>query len=122
MSWAVKFHAEFLPEYNGLPEEVQDELLARLIVLRDEGPDLGRPTVDTLKGSKFKNLKELRFNCEGVWRFAFAFDSNREAIILVGGDKQDEDEKAFYKKLIEIADRRLTAHIASLEAAARKKS
>ena len=28
--------------------------------LRDVGPGLGRPLVDTVKGSSFKNMKELR--------------------------------------------------------------
>jgi len=119
MPWVVNFHDEFLPEYEVLPLEVRRELLARLTVLRDCGPQLGRPTVDTLKGSAHKNMKELRFNCDGVWRFAFAFDQSREAVILVGGDKEDQNEKAFYKKLIQIADRRFTAHIASLKAARR---
>jgi hypothetical protein len=121
MQRVVVFHSEFLPEYRSFSEEIQDELLARLSILRDLGPQLGRPTVDTLKGSKFSNMKELRFNCDGVWRFAFAFDSNREAIILVGGDKEGEDERAFYKKLIEIADKRFEAHIASLKEVARRK-
>jgi hypothetical protein len=91
-------------------------------VLQDRGPQLGRPTVDTLNGSKFSNMKELRFNQDGVWRFAFAFDSSREAIVLVGGDKEDEDSGNFYKAILETADRRLTAHIASLKKVARGKS
>jgi hypothetical protein len=33
-------------------------------------------------------MKELRFDADnGVWRVAFAFDPNREAILLVAGDK-----------------------------------
>src|SRR5262249_2481238 len=120
MPWVVNFHDEFLPEYEALPLEVRRELLARLTVLRDRGPQLGRPTVDILKGSKHLNMKELRFNRDGVWRFAFAFDSSREAVILVGGDKQDEDETIFYRNLIQTADRRFTAHIASLKVARRR--
>lgn len=49
---------------------------------------LGRPYVDTLEGSKYPNMKELRFTADdGVWRVAFAFDPQREAIVLVAGDK-----------------------------------
>lgn len=78
------------------------------------GPQLGRPTVDTLKGSSFPNMKEIRFNAEdGVWRFAFAFDSKRAAIVLCGGDKEGADQKAFYKELIQKADSRFAAHLAS---------
>lgn len=44
------------------------------------GPQLGRPKVDTLTGSKHANMKELRFDAaDGVWRVAFAFDPERTA-------------------------------------------
>jgi hypothetical protein len=119
MPWTVLFHGEFLPEYEKLPEDVQDELLARSRVLEQLGPNLGRPIVDTLKGSEFPNMKELRFQCDGVWRFAFAFDPERSAVILVGGDKEDKNSDDFYKDLIVTADRRFTAHIASVKKKAR---
>ncbi len=70
--WDVVFHDEFVPEYRELPEIVQEELLALTIILREKGPLLGRPQVDTLKGSRHANMKELRFDAEGrVWRVAF---------------------------------------------------
>jgi len=53
----VEFHEEFEAEYDGLEEEVQDELLAHLKLLERFGPQLGRPHVETLKGSKFANMK-----------------------------------------------------------------
>jgi hypothetical protein len=115
MGWTVLFHSEFLPEYRALEREVQVELLARLKLLESDGPQLGRPTVDTLKGSSFGNMKELRFNqSNGVWRFAFAFDPQRAAIVLCGGDKEGADQKAFYLELIDKADARFASHIASL--------
>jgi len=112
MNWQVLFHGEFQPEFAGLPEDIQDEFLARLKVLGQFGPQLGRPNVDTLQGSKFSNMKELRFQLDGIWRFAFAFDPERNAIVLCGGDK--EGDKDFYRDLIATADRRYTAHIASI--------
>ena len=48
---------------------------------------------------------------DGVWRFAFAFDQQRRAVILVGGDKEGEVQAKFYKKLIDVADRRFAAHV-----------
>lgn len=60
MSSQVIFHHEFEPEFAALAASVQDELLAHALLLRDYGPGLGRPTVDTLKGSKHANMKELR--------------------------------------------------------------
>lgn len=73
--------------------------------------------MDTLKGSKHSNMKELRFDAAGgVWRFAFAFDPNRHAIVLCGGDKSGSSERRFYQKLIEKADRRFDAHAAQITA------
>ena len=112
MTWQVLFHGEFQPEFEELPEDIQDELLARWRVLSQFGPQLGRPNVDTLQGSKFSNMKELRFQRNGIWRFAFAFDPERNAIVLCGGNK--EGEKDFYRKLIATADKRFTAHIARI--------
>ncbi|MHB8968807.1 MAG: type II toxin-antitoxin system RelE/ParE family toxin, partial [Thermoleophilia bacterium] len=80
MKWEVVFHEEFDEEFKALDEGLQDELLAHAILLKDYGPNLGRPTVDTLYGSKYPNMKELRFNWEKeVWRVAFAFDPRRQA-------------------------------------------
>jgi hypothetical protein len=76
-----------------------------------------RPRVDTLKGSRHKNMKELRFEAANeVWRFAFAFDPNRQAIILCGGDKSGGSESRFYKQLIAKADKRFDGHCAALKA------
>jgi hypothetical protein len=114
-NWEVDFHPEFESECRDLPEAIQDELFARLGKLTEFGPDLGRPDVDTLQGSSFKNMKELRFQLDGLWRFAFAFDTKRRAIVLVGGDKQGERSSRFYSRLIKTADARLAAHIAELK-------
>jgi len=121
MNWTVSFHDDFEPEYDLLPKAVQDELFARIGVLEALGPGLGRPTVDTLVASSFPNMKEIRFNCEGaVWRFAFAFDPARSAIILCGGDKENVDQKKFYKWLIATADARFAAHIGKIQAKPKK--
>jgi hypothetical protein len=86
-----------------------------LVLLRKRGPMLGRPDVDTLKDSKFANMKELRFRADGgVWRVAFAFDPERDAIILVAGDKSGGSEKTFYRRLIEKADKRFREHLEGL--------
>jgi len=115
MKWEVVFHDEFDEEFTTFDKGLQDELLAHAILLRDFGPNLGRPTVDTLKGSKHANMKELRFAWEGeVWRVAYAFDPKRRAVLLVGGDKAGVDQKRFYKRLIAVADERFDRHLVSL--------
>ncbi len=111
--WQVAFHPAFEPEFADLPGPVQDELLARLKVLAEFGPALGRPNVDTLKGSSFANMKELRFRLDGLWRFAFAFDPDRSAIVLVGGNKTGKNQSRFYHDLIRTADLRFSQHIES---------
>ena len=56
-------------------------------LLREFGPQLGRPRVDTLNGSRHANMKEMRFRAaDGEWRLAFAFDPARNAILLVAGE------------------------------------
>jgi hypothetical protein len=109
--WVVEFHPEFNPEFMDLSLTVQQMILARAELLRQIGPQLGRPQVDTLKGSKHANMKELRFDAEdGVWRVAFAFDVKRRAVLLVGGDKSGVSRDTFYRNLIKIADRRFDQH------------
>ncbi len=99
MAWQVALHPDFDPEFAALPDDIQDELLARLKVLAAFGPRLGRPHVDTLEGSSFPNMKELRFRLDGLWRFAFAFDPNRQAIVLVGGNKIGKNSGSLLSRL-----------------------
>lgn len=120
MGWSVGLHDDFDAEFGGLPEAVQEEILALMGLLKQFGPMLSRPHADTLKGSKHANMKELRFDAaDGVWRAAFAFDPKRRAILLVGGDKSGGSEKRFYRQLIKKADARFDAHLKVLEAEAR---
>ena len=104
---------EFKPEFDLLGQDVRREILALARVLQEFGPQLGRPRVDTLKGSRHANMKELRFSAaDGAWRVAFAFDPRRKAILLVAGDKSGGSEQRFYRELIRKADQRFDAHLA----------
>lgn len=115
MRWTVLFHDAFDAEFQALAEGLQDELLAHAKLLGEFGPNLGRPTVDGLKGSKHSNMKELRFDWDGgVWRIAFAFDPKRQAILLIGGNKGGAHQRRFYNRLIAVADGRFDEHLASL--------
>jgi hypothetical protein len=112
MNWTILFHNDFDQELSKQDQLLQNELLAHATLLREFGPNLGRPTVDTLKGSSYPNMKELRFNWMGeVWRVAFAFDPLRQAIFLVAGDKSSVNQKRLYAWLIDIADARYKEHI-----------
>ena len=112
MSWIVQFGEEFDQEYRVLTENVQDALLSAVALLESYGPGLGRPYVDTLKESKYANMKELRFQtARGAWRVAFALDPGRQAILPVAGDKAGVNQGRFYKSLIAKADARYAAHL-----------
>ena len=60
-------------------------------------------------------MKELRFSvADGVWRVAFAFDPGSRAVLLAAANKIDlwgRDERIFYARLIELADRRFKAYL-----------
>jgi len=103
--WEVLFDDEFEVEFDSLEEAVRQAILNKAGFLERFGPSLGRPHVDTLKGSSLSNLKELRVQCGGVpWRVLFAFDPKRRAILLVGGNKAGD--KRWYKGAIRTAEDR----------------
>jgi len=92
MNWSIEFQHDFEVEFDAMAK------------------------VDTLNGSTYTNMKELRFDHEGgVWRVAFAFDPSRVGIVLVAGDKAGVNQKKFYKDLIKTADRRYADHVAPSE-------
>jgi hypothetical protein len=84
--------------------------MARVELLEERGPGLGRPVVDSIRGSRHANMKELR---AGSMRVLFAFDPLRQAIVLVGGDKRD-NWTGWYERNISLADDLLDAHLESL--------
>ena len=93
---------EWLPKQS---EEVFVEVGAAIEVLREYGYRLGRPHADTLKGSRYANMKELRVKTSNAEiRVAFAFDPERQAVILIAGDKRGVNERRFYRQLIAKAD------------------
>ena len=116
MTWIVKFHARFDDEFRAFPLDARKAIAARIGLLARQGPSLGRPNVDTLSGSRHANMKELRCpTADGAWRIAFAFDPERRAIMLVGGDKAGVKEKRFYRSLIATADERFEEHLLRLK-------
>ncbi|MEI7555938.1 type II toxin-antitoxin system RelE/ParE family toxin [Candidatus Chlorohelix sp.] len=95
-------------------EGVQDSIFAHAGYLGTFGPSLGRLQVDTIKGSKLPNLKELRVSYRGEpWRVLFVFDPKRQAILLIGGNKGGDAR--WYKKNIPIAEQRYERHLKQME-------
>ncbi|WP_334473730.1 type II toxin-antitoxin system RelE/ParE family toxin [Arsenophonus sp. PmNCSU2021_1] len=113
--WNVITTVLFDEWYEAQSELLQDEILAAFKILSEFGPNLGRPQVDTVRGSKYPNLKELRVQFAGhPIRVFFAFDPERKAIVLCAGDKIGVNEKRFYKDMIKLADAEFSIHIAKL--------
>jgi len=101
MAWEVETTDEYDNWFLNLTENGQEAIRMKVELLTEYGPNLPRPHADTLKGSKLKNLKELRTQTENhVFRVAFIFDIERKAILLIGGDKKGKNEKRFYRNLI----------------------
>ncbi len=114
MEWDVLLDEDFAAWLDGLDAALRNEILAHAALLGARGPHLGRPYVDTLEGSAFTNMKELRIQFHGdPWRILFAFDPKRRAILLVGGNKRGD--KRWYKKNLAIADERFQRHLKRLE-------
>lgn len=120
--WEVVTTLAFDAWFTDLDEDSQVEIIAKVELLKLFGPQLARPHADTLNGSRYANMKELRDKTAAhVLRVAFAFDPQRSAILLVGGDKSGVSEKQFYKQLIETADRLYAAHLVKLEGSKKQK-
>ena len=80
--------------------------------LLDEGPQLGRPLVDRITGSRLHNLKELRPGSSGSSevRILFIFDPVRNAVLLVAGDKSGR-WKEWYREAIPAAETAYEAYL-----------
>ena len=71
----------------------------------------GRPYVDTLRFTRTSKLKELRVRSDGELRILFAFDSKRRAILLLGGDKSEDNMwNQWYPAAIRRAEDLLSEH------------
>lgn len=101
--WAIELHDEVFAWLSEQKEEVQERVRHGLVLLASQGPSLGRPLVDTVTGSSFANMKELRV---GSVRILFAFDPRRRAVLLVAGDKRGA-WRTWYQAAIPVADARL---------------
>jgi hypothetical protein len=107
--WEIEFTPQAERWYMGLRPDDAHRIAAAVDQLEREGPHLGRPYVDSIKGSRHHNMKELR-SVGGHLRALFAFDPRQHAIVLVGGDKTN-DWKGWYRRQIPHADRAYTNHL-----------
>ncbi len=102
MAWGVEYTDEFEDWWNELTIDEQDSVESCIPFLNRYGPSLGRPLVDTVRGSCHPHMKELRPPATNI-RILFAFDPRRIAILLIGGDKTNRWQE-WYDETIPIAD------------------
>lgn len=73
---------EFYNWFQNIDTSAQKDISVGIEILSHFGHSLGRPHVDTLKGSKISNLKELRVRSLGrPFRILFVFDPKRNAVL-----------------------------------------
>src|ERR1700683_5596769 len=110
MSWEVEVSDEFRDWYEDLSLEEQDSVIYSVDVLRYGGPDVGRPHVDSVKGSRHSNMKELRVQHRGhPFRILFAFDPRRMSYLILAGDKTGDPR--WYETSVPRADAIYDRHL-----------
>ncbi len=103
MAYEVEVSDEFKVWYEDLSELEQNSVERVVLMLMEAGPALGYPQSTGVKNSKFSHMRELRIQHEGrPYRVLFAFDPNRTAFLLLGGDKTGDDR--WYEKMVPKAD------------------
>lgn len=113
--WSIKQTDRFSDWYESLEGVDRENVLTAMLLLRELGPSLSRPYADTVNGSQYPNMKELRVQSQGrPIRAFYAFDPTRSGILLCAGDKGG-NEKRFYKEMIPVADQEYAAHLLTLK-------
>jgi len=108
MRWKTERTEEFELWWETLSKSERRKVIVSIEELESAGPSMGRPLVDSVKGSRHPNMKELRPT--QTIRVFFAFDPRRKAVLLIGGDKAGK-AKRFYRQMISKADRIYDAHL-----------
>jgi hypothetical protein len=110
MTWEVEVSDEFREWYDGLELELRRSIAGAVDRLEFYGPKLGRPYADTLKGSRYPNMKELRVQHRGIpYRILFALDPRRKAYLILGGDKSGNS--LWYQEAIRRAEDIYARHL-----------
>lgn len=114
MEWDVLFTECFEEWWNSLDVEEQEDVNAHVLLLQKLGPNLRFPYSSGVKASAHSHMRELRIQHDGrPYRVLYAFDPNRSAILLVGGDKTGNDR--WYEICVPVADRLYAEDVAGLE-------
>jgi len=105
MGFEIEVTNEFNEWYQELDADQRAAIDVRVDLLADKGPNLKRPVVGEIVGSKFDpQMKELRMSVgKSTLRVLFIFDPRRTAILLLGGNKTGQ-WRDWYSSAIPEAD------------------
>ena len=109
MAWQIEIKPQAEKWFMSLGARDAQRVAEAFDRLAQVGPTLGTPWVKSIKGSRHHNMKELRY---GNYRALFAFDQNRSAVVLLGGDKTGNWQK-WYERNIPVAERLYDEHLRS---------
>lgn len=94
---------EYETWYSGLEADEQAAVINVIAKLQALGYELGAPHSSALEGTDFP-LRELRpKQGRSPLRIIYAFDPDRQAVLLIGGDKAGDPK--FYRRIIATAER-----------------
>ena len=114
MNCEVEYTDEFEEWWNGISEDVQDSVAAKVQLLEQLGPHLPYPHSSGIQASRHSHMRELRVQHQGEpYRVLYAFDPRRIAILLIGGCKTGDDR--WYDKMVPIADDLYDEHLKEFE-------
>lgn len=112
-AFEVLVTCEFEDWYKALDETDADQVYRVVELLEAKGVHLGHPYSSQLKGTAH-NLRELRVQSKGdPIRILYAFDPNRNALLLLGGHKGGDDR--WYEENIPKAEKLWLQHLEDLE-------
>ncbi len=114
MSWEIILVPE-VHDWFMAPDDIGASLVRDSVeLLAERGPALGRPAVDRITGSSLHNLKGLRPGSAGKTeiRTLFIFDPQRQAVLLVAGDKSGNWAR-WYRDAVKLAEDRYARYLAT---------
>lgn len=111
---------EFRAWYNGLTEKQQDQVIAHVDMLAEQGVALPFPYSSAIEGAQIA-LRELRIQAGGhPLRVFYVFDPARQAVLLVAGDKTGQSDKRFYAAMVPAAERIYTEYLKETDQTGKK--
>jgi hypothetical protein len=121
VSWDVEYTNEFSDWWMSLTEDEQDAVAIGIRKLETLGLALGYPHSSQVKGSRHGRMRELRIQVHGrPFRVFYAFNPERNAILLIGADKGTVGDDRFYELFVPLADSIYDEHLAELAADKRR--